>query len=176
MSVVSQQDVFYRRFSGYQDPRFPEGYWFARGTVTGDATGGVMALDLVFTAAAITSLNSRIYSLEQLSLTQGDNTDRTYELRGLNMTGLPLAFTHNYAIEVRGLPGGGGALDLRELAGLPLFLGSQNEVGTTQSVSLIIDNVNGLTYRAEGEGYWWGPRSVLIDGGPQRPPTGLYRA
>jgi len=62
----------------------------------------------------------------------------------------------------------------REMAILPLFLGSQRAAGVTASFSLLAENVDLAPYRFEAEGYRWSPRSVLVDGGPQRPPTGLY--
>jgi len=35
--------------------------------------------------------------------------------------------------------------------------------------------VNTLAYEFEAEGYYWGARSLTANGGPQRPPSGLYR-
>ncbi len=64
----------------------------------------------------------------------------------------------------------------RDMAMLPLFLGSQRLPGITASFSMFADNVDTETYTFEAEGYRWSPRSVLVDGGPQRPPTGLYQA
>jgi len=179
MSVVEQIDVRYRRFSGYLDPRYPEGHWFARASVTGDGSGGFATLSLVFAGATLATRNSRIYSLEQMSVSSTETTERVNLFTAANMG--TTQFAQNNEMAVRSLDLAfntpvAQAVEIGQLSFLPLFLGSQRFVGTTTSIDMLMTNVNAIVYNFEAQGYWWGPRSVLVDGGPQRPPSGLYRA
>ena len=177
MAIVLQINVESRRYSGYVDPRYPIGYWQGALSLVGNATGGLIGLDLVFQQAnGGQLLNSQMYSVERVSATHSDGTNRAYTLSALNMGGpANLGFQHSYVVEVRSRSGGVlCSLDGRFLTMIPIFLGSQRSAGTTASLSLVGANVDLLTVRFEAEGYRWSPRSVLVDGGPQRPPTGLY--
>lgn len=178
MSIVTQADVHYRRFNGYLDPRYPQGHWFAKLNLTGDASGGVMQAGLVFTRVA-QARNSRLYSLEQVSLFSNNNgTPRPGRLFTTNMVGPPLfSLEHRQIINTGAdAEGASSTVQATDLAFLPLFLGSQNAQGTTSELALTFANADGVVHALEAEGYWWGARSVLADGGPQRPPTGLYPA
>jgi len=178
VSVVAQQDIEYRRFSGYLDARHPQGTWFGVVTAVGDATGSLLALDLVFGRPTVLTLSSQIYSVESVAIRSSENVTRVARLFAVNMSGPSnLSLQHELSVTLGALAlGADNALDAQDLAFLPLFLGSQRTAGTTASFSVILNNVNTISYRFEAEGYWWAARSVLPDGGPQRPPTGLYRA
>jgi len=178
MAVVAQIVVENRRYSGWIDPRYPIGYWQAGLDVTGDATGGRLSIDLLFQPAAPAFLNSQMYSVERISLTADDGTNRIAKLFAVNMGGpANLGFEHQYAIFLEPMTGlGESALVPVTMNLLPWFLGSQRTAGISASLSYQGVNSNGVLFRFEAEGYRWGARSVLIDGGPQRPPTGPYRA
>lgn len=179
MSVVDQEPVRIRRYNGYLDPRYPLGTWFARGDVTGDATAGSAVVDLVFTNALAPILNSNMYSVEQLSLFDTENVATTYRMDAINFEGPTAGFPliHRYALRLVGEDvGTGGVLLGESLAMLPMFLGAQSQQGTTSALSVRRLNTDTIVTTFEAEGYYWSPRSVLVDGGPQRPPTGLYRA
>jgi len=179
VSIVGQVNVESRRYSGWIDPRYPIGYWQGSLDLTGDASAGVAGLDLVFQQAnGGDRLNSQMYSVERYSVSTSDAVSRNARLSVLNMGGPSnLGFRNLYTVEVQNIAGGQGtAVRTRDALMVPWFLGSQRSAGTTASLSLIIDNVDGVIYHLEAEGYRWSPRSVLVDGGPQRPPTGLYRA
>jgi len=177
MAVVAQIVVESRRYSGWTDPRYPIGYWQAALQVNGDASGGQLAIDLVFQSAIPAFLNSQMYSVERLSITTNDAVDRDMAIKAVNMDGPSnLAFAHQYSVAMNAQDGvGRSAISGGDLTMLPWFLGSQRQAGTTASLSLVTDNVNTITFKFEAEGYRWSSRSVLVDGGPQRPPTGPYR-
>jgi len=180
VSIVGQVVVESRRYSGWIDPRYPIGYWQAALSVTGDVTGGTLGIDLVFQPAVGPNfLNSQMYSVERFSISSGGLGSATVvRLRATNMGGPSnLGFQNEYAItlELLGASLGNAGLT-RDLAFLPWFLGSQRSPGTTAALSLATGNVDDVAFRLEAEGYRWSARSVLVDGGPQRPPTGLYRA
>jgi len=179
MTVLAVADVVYRRFNGYSDPRYPEGYWMGAVSVLGDGSGG-LAVTTLHLQPGSTSLSSRIFSLEALSHFNNSTTDALAALETVNLGGptnvLSIGFRRIMALEVTAVPVFGSAIRPRDLDLLPLFLGSQLVATTTAQVALSTPNVTGITYNLEAEGYWWGSRSVLQQGGPQRPPTGIYRA
>lgn len=178
MSVITQIVVESRRYSGWIDPRYPIGYWQAALTIVGDATGGVVGLDLVFQGASPPTLNSQMYSVERLGLTQGNSGNRQIRISAINMAGpANQGFLHEYTFLMLGQDTGLNKSAIRAdmLSILPWFLGSQRTRGITASLSAVLPNVDGIGFTFEAEGYRWGARSVLVDGGPQRPPTGPYR-
>ncbi len=177
MSIVGQIVVESRRYSGWTDPRYPIGFWQAALAVTGDVSGGLLGIDLVFQLATAARLNSQMYSVERFTITSTDNTDRHIQLTAPNMGGpANKGFTHEYAITMNAMDTpADGAMDPTSLNLVPWFLGSQRIPGVTASLTLVTDNLDGITFELEAEGYRWSARSVLVNGGPQRPPTGLYR-
>jgi len=177
MAVIAQIVVESRRYSGWIDARYPIGYWQAALTVTGDGTGGLLAVDLVFQGAVPAFLNSQMYSVERIGLETNSSTAEAVRIVAINMAGpANLVFSHEYTITLLAQPNlAGAALGPDVLNLLPWFLGSQRTPGTTASLSVVAQNTNGRSFKFEAEGYRWSARSVLVDGGPQRPPTGLYR-
>jgi len=177
MSVIGAIPVEYQRFSGYRDFRYPEGFWFASVSAVGDASGGTVNLQLTF-AAAINVRNSRLYSVEQLSTDSSLTVAAVPRLQSTNMAGPSTGtLAHRYVLncplsEVTNAP----ATDPASLLMLPLFLGAQRGLNLAAHLNLTYANVNTILFVFEAQGYWWGPRSILVDGGPQRPPSGLYRA
>jgi len=178
MSVVEQIVVESRRYSGWADPRYPEGYWQASLNGTGDATGGILAIDLVFQEATAVALNSQMYSVERIAIVSFDTTSREVRVFTVNMGGPSnQGFTQQYTVSVVAETAmSRGAIHGDQLTFLPWFLGSQRLAAITASLSIFLPNVDGLIVAFEAEGYRWGARSVLVDGGPQRPPTGPYRS
>ncbi len=176
MALVGQVVVESRRYSGWTDPRYPIGFWQAALVVTGDVSGGLLAIDLVFQTASPSVLNSQMYSVERIAASQDGGTSRTMTVGAVNMAGPSnTGFIQQYALIMPGRSGGGAAAaEGSQFSMLPWFLGSQRQAGTTASLSLLTENVDAVTVAFEAEGYRWSPRSVLVDGGPQRPPTGLY--
>jgi len=178
MSVVGQIVVESRRYNGWLDPRYPIGYWQAALTVTGDASAGSIAVDLVFQDALSARLNSQMYSVERFMARTSDGVTRTAKLSAVNMGGpANEGFLHEYALFLTPYTGFAGAsLRGETMPRLPWFLGSQRTPGITASLSFVSDNTDLILFTFEAEGYRWSARSVLVDGGPQRPPTGPYRS
>jgi len=177
MSVIAQIFVESRRYSGWIDPRYPIGYWQAALTVTGDATGGVLGIDLTFQGAVPAFLNSQMYSVERLSVDGNEGANQSVRIQAVNMGGPDnQGFLHEYALQMSAMTGGRTSITGDQFTFLPWFLGSQRTPGINASLSLVGPNTDTIAYTLEAEGYRWSPRSVLVDGGPQRPPTGLYRA
>jgi len=177
MSIVGQVLVEGRRYSGWTDPRYPIGYWMGALTVIGNASGGVVGIDLLFQQAnGGDRLNSQIYNVERIGMFVSNATTRVIRLAGINMGGPSnQGFTHEYSITIAGQTGQARAAIAGDMSNfMPLFLGSQRSAGVSTSLSAVFPNLDLDTYTFEAEGYRWSPRSVLVDGGPQRPPTGPY--
>jgi len=148
-------------------------------TVSGDGSGGSLTASIVFSEASSPALDSRIYSLEQLSGVDSRNAAVGARISTDNL-GLDgqAALINNFRLLLNGV--GGPEVsppDSNFLNFRPLYLGSMRVVGV-QSRILWGQGNPGTSedLRFEAQGYYWGPRSVLVDGGPQRPPTGLYPA
>ncbi len=176
MAIVGQIAIESRRYSGWTDPRYPIGYWFAALSLTGDASGGNHAIDLLFQPSDPPRLNSQMYSVERFGVTVSSATDKIHQIAAVNMSGPSnLGFQHEYSVTIVGQNGLTKAgVNPASLQLLPWFLGSQRTAGISASLSLISQNLDGVIVIFEAEGYRWGARSVLVDGGPQRPPTGPY--
>ena len=179
MSVTGDIDVAYRRFSGYLDPRYPEGQWLGSVTVSGDGSGGTLTGSIIFARATESRLNSRIYSLEEIGASIS-GTDTQDQIRistdNLGRDG-PAAFQHRFVLLLS--EGGTGTIQIfpRDLALLPILLGAMRvPLVNTRILATMINPGVGDDFRFEAAGYWWGSRSVLVDGGPQRPPQGIYPA
>lgn len=176
MAVITNTNVQYRQFNGYSDPRYPQGMWFGASTSVGDATGGVNEAVLVFTLSTITALGSRIFNMEQFSVRSSRDADADIRFSHINLTGpQPPGLQHYSLALVSDAISSSASVSARDMRTLvPLFLGSQRLQGVTAGIA--IDNANNDTEIMvfEAQGYWWGPRSVMADGGPQRPPTGMY--
>ena len=179
MSTLGTIQVAYRRFNGYRDPRYPEGQWVGSVTVSGDGSGGTTTGSLVFAEATDVAINSRIYSLEELGLSIDATSDTEGRISTDNLgSGGPAAFQHRFSVELTAVANLTTVqIAAGQLTMLPLFLGAMRVLSVqTRILAGIVNPGVGDDMRFEAAGYWWGSRSVLADGGPQRPPTGLYRA
>ncbi|KKL53336.1 hypothetical protein LCGC14_2276450 [marine sediment metagenome] len=173
MAVITIADIGYRKFSGYEDPALPSGFWFGAATTTGDATGGTNTLQFDFTKS--TGLfNSQYYSLEQIMVNQAAATSpamalliANFELTGGMRYSLPLLT--NEGSNAGLIPSNTGGL-------VPLFLGQQRAVNTAMSISFTLTNDDTVVITVMIQGYVWSVRSTSVPGGPQRPVNGLYRA
>ena len=179
MTIVGTIQVESRRFSGWTDPRYPIGFWQAALVLTGDASGGTLSIELIFqTANGPERLNSQMYSVERFSATTTDDATKEARIAALNMGGpANVGFSNAYNIRLQNhsIAGAGSSVNGDELVLCPWFLGSQRLPGIVANLSLALPNINSEINKFEAEGYRWSARSVLVDGGPQRPPTGLYR-
>jgi len=178
MSVTGETPVSYRRFNGYRDPRLPEGSWFASTSVVGDASGGEALTRLIFQLASQGARSSRMFSIEKISTDSTLTVAETARIQTTNMEGPPSGTLSNRYTLLMPLPQAspGPAVDARSLVFLPLFIGASRAQGLQSDLNIVFNNVTTILYAFEAQGYWWGPRSILADGGPQRPPHGLYGA
>lgn len=176
MSVTERSFIRRRRFTGFMDPRFPIGFWWGAGESTGDGSGGFLRHALDF--AGVSIRDAQLYSLEQIdqlrssSTSAGDFEILTDGFDDLDRTGT------DWDMVVQAIQPGSSAILLgatRDLSALRgYFLGNPAISSPPANLSVAVTNVNLATLRIRAQGYIWDPRSILADGGPQRPPTGLY--
>lgn len=175
MTVANTEPVFYRRFSGFTEKHLPEGWWWGRVEVTGDASGGQANLSLAF-APVSAAKSSRIFNLEQMSFRTDDVGAGTIQFQGSNFVGPG----GNTLLHVWGDALVNGQtqsfLSGASQSALPIFLGSANLQTLQAAYTAVMGNSNLDVFVFEAQGYWWGPRSILVPGGPQRPPFPMYGA
>lgn len=169
-----------RPFTGYRDPSLPIAMWLGSANVTGDGSLGVMSAIIAFTLASAPR-SGNLYSLEQVTAhaTLGAPS-HNFRLTADNMESISSDGINQRFQAVGSFSSGpdtiAADLNLGALAALRgIFLGTQ-AIGLAMA-SLILADINEdtsiLTLIAQG--YVWGPRSVLAEGGPSRPLQGLYR-
>jgi len=176
MAVITPVDVFTRRFRGYDDPRYPTGIWVAQGISTGDASGGDNTFQANFNSS-VQPLNSQFYNLEQLSI-GGSTTVATVAILVANFDTLsPTALAQTYSVDLRATQDAGiFALTPQSIEAMRgLWLGQQSVRGTTQGIAITVENNDLEILRVTLQGYIWSARSINADGGPQRPPSRMFR-
>lgn len=179
MTVTDNFRVDIRRFSGYSNPALPIASYISQGGSVGDASGGSVFQNLLFRLGSEPDVSrSLMYNLEQLSADISANTAEDVLFRTLNMGQLAPNRPESPQKWILSLRNDGvdeGAANIAHIAGLPLWLGSPNAGGSDAGIRWEWDNIDLRLYAVTIQGYIWGPRSVLADGGPQRPPNGMFR-
>lgn len=172
MATIARVDVLARGFSGFPEPQHPSGYYRVDGVMIGDASGGdsVLAFDFALSSSL---RNSQFYSLEDVRLTSFQSNSGTLEMAVVN---LDSPVTSRFALEMKATLAGFTSLLTDQLEGIRgLFLGRQDTPSANASVTFTINNTDTILTRVMIAGYIWGARSANLSGGPQRPPTGVYR-
>lgn len=178
VSIVEQVDIEYRHWGAYEDPRLPVGLWVGRGNVTGDGSGGLRTITLVFNPATAPLL-SLAFSLEQVSIRDGDNVTKTLHLATSTLDPLAgQANTFEIGVDVVASQNSIALLSengSRALRGLFLGRVSAELALQTAGLSLIGTNLSAPILRLSAQGYVWAARSQSApNGGLLRPNPGLY--
>lgn len=176
MTVIAVATAQMRSWGASPDPALPEGAWICQVVATGDATGGPLIAQIDFQKAN-TSLSSRLFSLEQMSLVMSQNVSTFWDLHTFNLETFERLGIANRVWPltlVQISENTGDAIPLGELAGLPLFLGSPSVQGVAAGIDFRTSNQDGPTFTAFCQGYFWGPGALTAPGGPQRPLRSMY--
>ena len=175
MSVGGDFRVDIRPYSGFTDPSLPIAAWIAQAGIAGDASGGLMIMDFDFQTDT-EPLTSELFNLEQFSFDLSVATDREGTIETRNMDNLALnrpASPQKW--KFRCDQAATGIAALQDVANqLPWWFGSPNRDEGASGIRILMANIDLLLYAATLQGYVWGPRSVLAEGGPQRPLRGLF--
>jgi len=174
MSVSALSTVLHREFEGWADPGLPTGFWAGTVSVVGDASGGQRAVELQFNPS--TAPRDRLfYSLELCTMFDTDNNAKVGVIEAINVdsvTPSTMQFTRVLPL-LAGLSQAGVTPEaVNSLRGT--FLGGQVSAGVVTRVAYRTTNVNTAILAFNAQGYFWGPRSILVSGGLRRPPDGMY--
>lgn len=180
MSVISDVQIRRRLWRGYDNPSLPIGMWVAWIGLTGDASGGDSTMDITMENAeaspAVPQLTGNHYNLEALEIQSGAAVTRQAALQFINlsvsMDGAQT--TRQWSAPLISNQLGDAGLSIGNMLSRPIFLGTRQLVGTGCFIRLTLDNVDGQTEQMWAEGYIWSARSIMAEGGLQRPLGALY--
>lgn len=178
MTIAQNFRTEVRPYSGYNDPSLPIGAWIGQGVLIGNATGGFLQMNLLFQFGQ-QELVSELYNVEQFTADVSANTTQVAEIQTRNMDRLAgdrLVGVQRWQFPVIGDGVNNAMSQLESQAGLPIFLGRPTTRLLECGVRVQFANTDLLTFSCTLQGYIWGPRSVLAEGGPRRPVNGLFRA
>jgi len=178
VSVSADFPIEYRPFSGYDDPSLPIASYIGQGGMAGDASGGSVVMSILFQQMETGRGTPNMFNLEQLSIDVATNVNFAVLMRTLNMGRLaPTRVTspEKWVLGVTSDTVDDSALELTFLSGLPLWLDAPSNLTGDAGLRLEFTNLNLELYAATIRGYIWSPRSVLAQGGPQRPLNGMFR-
>lgn len=166
--------VQYRGENAHIEPQFPLGTWFAEGNLVSAGEGDPFSITIVFqnSTQALISLG---FSLEQMWARRSDTTATRVHanIRNIGVFSFTRQFSLNLSTDSSG--GGGNTMPLDTSGFLPIYLGYITERDTQADIEFVSpDPGTGDSIRFQAEGYYWGDRSRLAPGGPQRPPFGIY--
>lgn len=177
MTVSADFRVETRPYSGYDDPGLPIAAYVASGEATGDASGGFVNLTFRFQIAEGANVTER-YNLEQLhvDVQTGTNTAVVMVLQGMDHIQFPFRpmARQEWTMILNSNGVADSSLPVSELAGLPIWMGMPVP-GVDAGVEFQFPNLDTVLFTASVQGYIWGPRSILAEGGPRRPPNGFFR-
>jgi len=177
MSITLTIAPIIRPFRGYTDPALPDGYWAAHGGILGDASGGLMSINIRMSASAQPAV-SLLWNLEQLVADSTPDTNVTFRLDFGGFDVQPLqgstgSLTKLIQLNLASINNITGQAMPIEQTKVPIFLGAARK---DVNVDLGFDkqNVDGSSFSVFAQGYFWGPAAINAPGGPQRPLTSLY--
>lgn len=164
------------------DHGLPVGIWYSHAEVTGDASGGIVGILILFQPAAGPT-NGQFYSLEQLSARIDAEANRSMSVRSVNFgTGLGSGQPGQLNIEwttwtnVTGIAASGLALsDPEQTVGFrKVFLGRPVQ-GAQAQINIAMTNIGaGVSLDVTAMGYVWNPGAVNSPLGIRRPVETLW--
>jgi len=166
---VFRYDV--RPYTAYADPGLPVAAYIAQGGLVGDASGGTVVFNFEFMTEQ-EELITELFNLEQLEADTSAGAE-TFKMTTVNLDSLSRnrsASARERFFTTSTTIGVDSSLapdqDFR-----PIWLGSPNLDARAGSAILrfTFTNTNLRLYAITIQGYIWGSRSILAEGGPRRP-------
>jgi len=165
VSVQDSFDILQKPWQGWwrdANKAFPIGAWQVEGTIVGDGTGGERQFNVFFRPLA-TGFQALAYSIERMSLSDSDNSSKAASF-------LTAGFDLNTAVAFRLETAPSFSAGRRDNLGR-YFLGVASAAVGTVLLALEVPNADGATVTLRMEGYVWGQRSIIAEGGYQVPTT-----
>jgi len=178
MTVTGTFRVDIRPYSGFSDPSLPIASYIGQGGLVGDASAGDLFFNFIFQDGDEPRI-SEMFNLEQYSIDTNSTADIEGALQTLRMDQLapnrPASpqIWRFVVINIGGLLSPISAIQMRDPM-LPLWLGAPNGDEGDKGIRIQMPNNDLEFYAVTLQGYIWGPRSVLADGGPRRPANGFF--
>ncbi len=175
MTVFTAFRYDVRPYTAYSEPGLPIASYIAQGGIVGDASGGNAIIEFTFMGEQ-EELITELFNVEQYEVDTNAAGAQTFIIETINMDTL----SRNRPASKRKWHGatspasGNSALDVADSLMRPIWLGSPNldaRAGTA-GYRFTFANVDLRLYAATIQGYIWGSRSVLAEGGPRRPVGG----
>jgi len=162
-------------WQGWISRALPTGVWKANFVVVGDGSGGERLVDVVFKPANVVASN-QLYSLEHITVSDGDNNDKIMEVA---TAGFAATFGSDWGASFRILATSSTArLAVEDAVAIRgSFLGELTR--TLPAIVFIrarVTNVTGAAFAGVMAGWVWGPEAKSAPGGPQRPGGGAFPA
>jgi len=176
VTVTVQNAISIRPWRGYDDPGLPVGMYFSQNAVTGDASGGDMAIFFIFKGEG-EPVSGRFFNIEQINIFHSNETAKTGHVAANNWETIgPVGLVNRqWRIRLDSNANGFAAMDERGYFPLPVFLGSVAPVASLEAnIEVGINNVDLTSLVATIQGYIWEPRSIQAAGGLRRPSDSLY--
>jgi len=166
-----------RPYSGFTNPSLPVAAWIAQGSIVGDASGGNVTMNF-FVLIDGDPQTSLLYNLEQIAFDASSETVLDVILSTRNMDTLAPnrpVFDRRWQFQTVAASNlSFTALPLDKASMLPLWLGAPNRDEGDAGLRVQYKNTDLQQFLITMQGYMWGPRSVLNEGGPRRPQGGLF--
>lgn len=176
MTIVLDVPIRRLAYRGHDDPSLPTGVWWAAGTIVGDASGGTMQVRAEFKDEGA-PVSGEMWNLEEFTAFISDVTALGGFITspGLTPSRDNPGADRIWRIQFQSNGSLSGAIGT-DRPKLPIFLGSVR--GGADTVAVLALGLNNLTVTDSLSvtmmGYTWGPRSLLAEGGPQRPPRSVF--
>ncbi len=166
-------------WGGYQDDRLPIGIWKGQAEVTGDVSGGLRSVSVVFAPAEMVR-TLLIFSLDELYITDTKATSVEVLVQAQNLGSVSNGNDRPFTLRLN-LNGGPAGTGLGTIVGdqragyLPAFLGGQRNPNSTTRLIAQVENSDGHVFQMWAGGYVWGSRSLsAASAGPVRPNPGHF--
>lgn len=178
MTILTDVPARRLAFRGHDDPALPTGIWWGTGVVVGDASGGTNQVRVLLKAEGA-AVSGEMWNLEHVMAFISDAASFVSFVTavGLSPSRDAPGVDALYRFQSLSVGSGLGNSALSEvIPRMPIFLGSVR--GGADTLAAVAYGTNNLTVSdslsVSMMGYVWDPRSMLTEGGPQRPPRALF--
>lgn len=152
----------------------PIGVWASQANLIGDASAGSHVIELLFNPATAPT-DSKLYSAEWITLrTTAAAGTADVEISSINLDDVFGAWNQGYQVTLAAPVGLQRRIKPIDQVPSKWFLGHQRFAGIATTLSFRTPNVDLITLTVGAQGYIWTPRSLLVEGGLQRPANGMW--
>lgn len=180
MAITTNFRVEVLPWRGFDNPALPSGAYVGHAFVVGDGTGGANTVTFLFQFSG-DPLSSRLYNLEQFwargsaTVQSEDSGQIIVQNMGHLTPDRPIPDSRLMNFQYR-FGANTIALQTDGMLPRPLFLGAPSAANLACGIAFARTNVDGEANGVTIYGYIWQPRSLLAEGGLQRPVGGLWGA